>query len=648
VTARVSVLSTLLTATAFAAPAHAAAAAPRSVITGRLEIRHTDDFKRGRSTTTYEVVRRGRRIRLALGRAPRIPSGSAVVVEGRRVGSRLKGTVRPLHSRLRAAGVAAGPRKTAVILVQFDATAPPWTSDEVRQRVFTDADSTNAYYQEDSYGDVSLVGKAGNPDGDVFGWYTVPAPGPNSQVGCDVNAIMSNAEAAAGADGFVASGYDHVIYAFPRTSLCGNWAGLAQLPGTRSWINGAIDSVPVVAHELGHNMGLHHASSLRCTEGGVPVAISATCTTSEYGDPFDVMGNSSHRNNAWHLQQIGFLPGTNVQTVTQDGTYSLSSTNTRGGTPLLRVPRPNGGSPPYYDLELRSSGGVFDNFLSSDPAVQGVTIHTDPDPATITQSLLIDATPGSPSGFRDAPLAVGHTFSDGALTVTVQSIAGGVATVQVTTGGSPPDTTPPTVPAPVAEATADRVVLSWQTSTDDVGVAGYRVYRNNTLLKTTTSTTWTDFVVTPGATYSYRVSAFDAAGNVAASGSFSVTVPYPPPSPSPTDSTTTQNSGQTPIGVAPPFPPPDTTRPSVTIASPARSAHLRRRATVRAVALDAGGIALTEVWVDGVRRKVVHSGRVAWRWPLKRARRGRHLIVVRAFDTAGNEGQASARVRVVR
>jgi hypothetical protein len=639
VTARLSPLPALLVAAALAAPAQAAA--PRS-FSGRLEIRHTDDFTHARSSTTYELVRRGRRIRLALARSPRVPSGSAVVVKGRRVGSRLKGTLRPVHSRLRAAGVTPGPRKTAVILVQFSATPPPWTPAFVRQRVFTDPNSTNAYYQEDSYGDVSLVGKANNPDGDVFGWYTVPAPGPDPNVGCDVDSIATNAEAAAGVHGFVASGYDHVIYAFPPDSLCG-WAGLGELPGTRAWINGAVDRVNVVAHELGHNMGLHHASSLRCTEGGVPVAISSTCTTSEYGDPFDVMGSSSHRNNAWHLRQIGFIPATNVHTVTADGTYTLDATSARGGTQLLRVQRPGAASPPYYDLDLRAPGGVFDDFGPADFAVQGVTIHTDPEPDAwpVPRSWLIDANPGS-SSFADAPLAVGHSFSDGSLSITVQSIAGGVATVQVTTGQMPPDTTPPTVPAPVAAPSPDRVVLSWPASTDDVGVAGYRAYRSNTLLRTTTSTTWTDFVVTPGASYSYRVDAFDAAGNVAASAPVSVTVPFPPPPP-PTDTTT-----QTPTGVTPPFPTADTTRPSVTIASPARSARLRRRATVRALAVDAGGVKLTEVWVDSVRRKVVHSGRLAWRWPLKHARPGRHLIVVRAFDTAGNEGQASARVRVVR
>ncbi|MEA2546208.1 MAG: hypothetical protein QOI09_1481, partial [Chloroflexota bacterium] len=296
---------------------------------GRLEIRHTDDFRHGRSTTRYQLVSHGRRIPLVLTRAPRVRSGTIVVVKGRRTGSRLKGSLRPVNgprAKLSATYVAR-PHKTAVILVRFSADDPPWTPDYVRQRVFTDPDSTNAYYKEDSYGDISLVGKI-RPDGDVYGWYTVPAPVADSNYGCDPDAIAANAETAAAANGFSAAGYDHVIYAFPWQSMCG-WAGLGEMPGTRSWINGTVDQVDVVAHELGHNMGLHHASSLSCTDNGTAVAMGPTCTTDEYGDPFDVMGSSSHRNNAWHLRQIGFMPAADVQVANGDGTYTLSATSAR-------------------------------------------------------------------------------------------------------------------------------------------------------------------------------------------------------------------------------------------------------------------------------------------------------------------------------
>jgi Gametolysin peptidase M11 len=609
----------LLAGLALAAPPTAAAT---TSYRGKLEIRHTDDFKRDRSTTRYTLIRGRHRTRLALGRAPRIASGSAVVVNGRRAGSVVKGSVRPLHALLRAASIPAGPRKTAVILVKPASATEPWSSDYVRQRIFTDPDSTSAFYAEDSYGAVSLVGKD-RSDGDVYGWYDVAGVDT-----CDVNAIAENGQAAAAADGFSAAGYQHVIYAFPYQSSCGGWAGLGELPGNESWMNGYIEPW-VVAHELGHNMGLHHASTYTCTDGGTPVSISANCSSQEYGDLYDVMGDDAWHNNAWHLRQIGFLDASNVQTVTANGTYTINSTATHGGIELLRIRRPD--TSLYYDLSLRSASGVFDTFASSDPVVQGLSVHMDPDPSVITQSLLIDTTPGSSGGFYDAALTPGRTFTDGDVSITTQSVVAGVATVQVTVTPAPPaDTTPPSAPGPlVADAATDHVTLSWPPASDGVGVAGYRVFRDGGLVESTTQTGWTDTSVTAGATYGYRVEAYDGAGNAASSAVVSATVPSPPPPPPP--------------------PPAEASAPLVAIASPGRHARLRRRAIVRAAAADHDGkVARTEVWIDGKLHRRVAGGRLDWRWSLRHVRRGIHRVTVRAIDAAGNAGKASVRVRVVR
>lgn len=78
-----------------------------------------------------------------------------------------------------------------------------------------------------------------------------------------------------------------------------------------------------------------------------------------------------------------------------------------------------------------------------------------------------------------------------------------------------PDTTPPTVPTGLSASAASwsTVNLSWAASTDNVGVAGYRVYRNGSQIGTTGSTSYTDGSTAPSTTYSYTVSAYDAAGN---------------------------------------------------------------------------------------------------------------------------------------
>jgi chitodextrinase len=79
----------------------------------------------------------------------------------------------------------------------------------------------------------------------------------------------------------------------------------------------------------------------------------------------------------------------------------------------------------------------------------------------------------------------------------------------------PPDSTPPTTPSGLATsgATATSVTLSWNASTDDVGVAGYGLYRNSTSAGTTTTRTYTFSGLTCGTNYTLAVDAYDAMGN---------------------------------------------------------------------------------------------------------------------------------------
>ena len=185
----------------------------------------------------------------------------------------------------------------------------------------------------------------------------------------------------------------------------------------------------------------------------------------------------------------------------------------------------------------------------------------------------------------------------------------------------------------MALTAADRVGLSWTAATDDVGVAGYRVFRDGVLVSTTTATSWNDTSVTPGATYAYRVEAYDAAGNSASSDLVSATVPSPPPPPVVEPPVT---DGNPPSSNPVTLPPPDKSAPGVAIVAPGRHAHLRRRAVVRALAADNTGISRTEVWIDGKLRRRVSSARVDWRWSLRHVRRGIHRVTVRAIDPSGD------------
>ncbi|MCX5611773.1 discoidin domain-containing protein [Streptomyces sp. NBC_00047] len=86
----------------------------------------------------------------------------------------------------------------------------------------------------------------------------------------------------------------------------------------------------------------------------------------------------------------------------------------------------------------------------------------------------------------------------------------------VTRAGDTGDTQAPTAPGSLTltEPAAGQVKLTWQASTDNVGVTGYEVYANNQLRTTVAGnvTTYTDTQPT-SATVSYFVRAKDAAGN---------------------------------------------------------------------------------------------------------------------------------------
>lgn len=408
---------------------------PRATETleGELVLFHADDLDHGRTSHGYALRTKRGYVNLKMARI-----GGAAKLAGKRVavaGTQRDGdfvvarTSSESRSLASANSVPPGTRRVAVLLFNFtNDTREPWTRESVAAVVFGNSSSANAYYREVSYGSVALAG-------DVAGWYRIPY----DNTGCPVGTWANAADAAATAAGVDLSAYANIVYAFPRASSC-SFSGAAAVNGSRSWINGTM-TVRTVAHELGHNFGVHHASTLNCTEGGVRVTLSSKCTTTEYGDPFSIMGasgNTRHQNH-WHRAHIGWLP--EVVTVTTAGTYDVAPAELTVGPRLVRIPRGDGN---YFYLEFRRPFGAYDTFGSNDPVVTGVSIRLAPDIGRFAPSLLLDTTP-STSSFGDAPLAVGRTFSDSVSGVSVStvSVSSSGARVNVTFGAASAPTPPP-------------------------------------------------------------------------------------------------------------------------------------------------------------------------------------------------------------
>jgi hypothetical protein len=91
------------------------------------------------------------------------------------------------------------------------------------------------------------------------------------------------------------------------------------------------------------------------------------------------------------------------------------------------------------------------------------------------------------------------------------------------------DLTVPSTPASLrtVSSTPSSISLAWNASTDNVGVTGYKVTRDTTLLATVSSTTltYTDSGLSAGTNYTYKVQAIDAAGNTSNSASLATATP---------------------------------------------------------------------------------------------------------------------------
>lgn len=62
-------------------------------------------------------------------------------------------------------------------------------------------------------------------------------------------------------------------------------------------------------------------------------------------------------------------------------------------------------------------------------------------------------------------------------------------------------------------ASSTRIFLEWNVSMDNIGIEGYRIFRDDVLVGTTKRYCYTDIYLDPLTTYEYRISAYDLAGN---------------------------------------------------------------------------------------------------------------------------------------
>ena len=395
---------------------------------GDLEVVHEDSDAGHR--TYYVLNRGGDRVNLHFAAdSPSLQTGDRVEVTGVRVKQTM--ALASGDSSVTALALASpnaiGPQHTAVIIVAFQDKPMPagFTALNARNVILNDnGTSASSYFREASYGQTWLTG-------DVYGPYVIPM-----NTACSTGTIASLGDKAAAAQAGAAkmATYKRIVYLFPSAGC--SWSGSAIVGGTpsRAWVHGSFDT-GLIAHEMGHNFGLLHSHAMFCDR----VSVGSNCASVEYGDGFDVMGDSRSRMhyNAVQKERLGWLNyggSPPITTVEASGVYTIDPYETPGSNPKALKVRTKSGD--WYYVEYRQAIGFDAAWLAGAPNVtNGVLVHLWRGESA-GGIYLLDMTPTTPDLGRPA-LGVGDVFSDSVSGITIATMwADETAGVKVTMGGT--------------------------------------------------------------------------------------------------------------------------------------------------------------------------------------------------------------------
>lgn len=424
--------------------AFASAAGSEISVEGTLEVHVIDDFQVNRHETEFFLEKSGGQGRLKLRFKDSAPAG---LMSGRKV--KAKGKISGSVLELSAASLSpaetedltvsyslvSGVQKTLAVLVDFSDKSLSCSASTMDQLLFSGTTSINAFYQESSFQNVSFAG-------DIVGPVTINY----TATGCDYPSWESAANQQLASMGVSLSNYRRIVYLFPSAG-CGSTAGRGMLGGTttKSWIYGYCSNKMVIGHELGHNLGVHHAS----TPG------------SEYGDGSDTMGNKGFFHfNAPHKIAMGWIPGARAQTISRSGIHTVTQLESSSAAiQALEIKKSTGGA--YY-LSFRQPSG-FDASLST-LFQNRVSVHSWSGSVGLQTMQL-------------ATLGDGETYTDSTLgmSFTVLSHDGASATVQIQLPDAPCVRAAPSVaisPASQAGTPGQQLAYSVSVTNRDSGSCG--------------------------------------------------------------------------------------------------------------------------------------------------------------------------------
>ena len=523
-----------------------------TTVTGQLRWSVSDDFahKRAGRLATVEVPGRGS-VPVAASTVRDLPSGASVSVSI----SAAPGSDPVLAASSGSGVVTSVTASTSSPSTQVSSSATElyysspkgrhyialvpmyWQTTSVPAGVPSQADLTSWIGQVGTYWSTSTNGQLSFGAMRVKPWtYASALKGKSCLTASDLDAIEAQARALAGS--VPNDGYHHVVAYFPQLMngpdpTCA-WDGLAHLDGDFVYLNGA-NAWEVLAHELGHNLGLAHSGNTTCTTSSAStteVSLSNYCVGRPYWDPYDVMGAAMSgllgHVSASHLDDLGLLPSSAVVSVNGDhlGTGAAPTVKitpvAAPGTAGIRLVRLAYGHK-LITVEYRASTGQ--DVAATGDYGAGVVARLQ-DFSTVSADYMDQNILMTGSNFSSYAMSPGTTIYASPLTIKVISADATGATVQFrgNSDGNGPSAVSLTSPASGTWVKYFGFYATFSAASEPQTVTtNYDVYLNGTLARRVlpSALRWA-WVPIPNGRYSLQIKARNSVGQVSTGPSSSI------------------------------------------------------------------------------------------------------------------------------